>query len=1238
MKNFIIKIVETLKNRKIVNNDKKISEKQEEPMVYINKPISNFEEDVLGVKTYVDRIDKAIKDEANVIGVIGDYGTGKSSLIELLKNKYPDSININMWNNTYSKENNENPNEKSIKNLTKNFLFQMAMGDGRQFAQYINKKLSKNYGILSIIKSGKHFWRYFILAIIFAGLYKIAEGLPIDIYDTSIYHSFCNCFGSGFFPDGLIQNIIILLYGVFIDFKIVLLIISILFLIKAILKTTIVFSLWDSQSKRTPDVNDLYDIYLEIAERITKKYSKRIIIIEDLDRTNKIEDIKEFIKEIYRFNDVLPEETRNKLIYIIEVKSEEAMEIIKEHLNQEVTGTKGTKETKKEKLYKKVFFFKVILNPIHNSDCEQILLELLKTNKKKLKEILGLDLENTLPNEFAYIVRGNNLTIRDLKERLNRSFEIYENLKYKGGETDATIDYKKCAIVAYLESKYPKKIKEFIDKEGNFTDVLEKSYIIKQNNKLSLTEKIEEIKSIINEKESDEFTDEIATLIANDLIDEDFRLYFYNYPKGQRIKSTEEEYVEKLILYPSQNKQIDDEKIRKAVEKNKEIVVNCYERRKKENLVFPRIIFENEILYKTALNRFYDKVVETLEKDIKWKAENRSESGKIIQKICDYEVDSKQILEEYASFLLNDFKQLPENEIIGARTEIIKASKKYLLCFKSIFVNDDIILITKDELNLIEDISIKLQLINEKIVDEKDLSVIINVLNSKRLELNDFKRATEIYYGIDETLGLANIPSEVLEFLTINKKIDDRLFGTISESFIQNRQVIDEGKLVKYLNDINVNDISEEYFRNIDDMKISKKLSEEILLGLKKRNQKKTLWINLILQGRVSELELEENLEENLIIIKDISNILGTELLNLRKEIIKRGLEVEYKSIFINDNPLITSEEIDMLQNIEQIKMLTNFEKLREEDIENLVKKINEIYITKEDLIKVIELFDKTKTVNNIKDMNLVKQFFSVFEWKNVEKLTDEQRSYIYRILKEPLRLTDNNYAIEFSYRIGYIIKEIDNQLYIQARNNENYYDEYTKLANKIDIPTEQTITNILNFSKECKLNANISAELWKRGYYSKSLVGKILWENKLDINHVKMNIDEYVKVYIQTERAHDIMANNNDFLQIILDEERYENIKNKNKLTPFYKLRQPMKFVKHIFEVLSDSDIYEYLKSPWELNTETDSMEFQKFICEDKYIKFIENQEVYEIIKFKLWKASHKSLLTKARNKKFDN
>ena len=43
-------------------------------------------------------------------------------------------------------------------------------------------------------------------------------------------------------------------------------IVALFFAIKAILKTTIVFSLWDSQGKRSPDTTDIYDIYLEVAK------------------------------------------------------------------------------------------------------------------------------------------------------------------------------------------------------------------------------------------------------------------------------------------------------------------------------------------------------------------------------------------------------------------------------------------------------------------------------------------------------------------------------------------------------------------------------------------------------------------------------------------------------------------------------------------------------------------------------------------------------------------------------------------------------------------------------------------------------------------------------------------------------------------------------------------------------------------------------------------------------------
>ena len=48
----------------------------------------------------------------------------------------------------------------------------------------------------------------------------------------------------------------------------------------------------------------------------------------------------------------------------------------------------------------------------------------------------------------------------------------------------------------------------------------------------------------------------------------------------------------------------------------------------------------------------------------------------------------------------------------------------------------------------------------------------------------------------------------------------------------------------------------------------------------------------------------------------------------------------------------------------------------------------------------------------------------------------------------------------------------------------------------------------------------------------------------------------------------------------------------------------------------------------------EKDSWEFQKLMCDDKYIKYIEEDEYYYIVLEKLWKPSHKAQVTKNRNK----
>ena len=55
---------------------------------YINKPITDTDADEIGMDVYVDYLESAIEQGASMISVVSRFGTGKSSLIELLKKKY----------------------------------------------------------------------------------------------------------------------------------------------------------------------------------------------------------------------------------------------------------------------------------------------------------------------------------------------------------------------------------------------------------------------------------------------------------------------------------------------------------------------------------------------------------------------------------------------------------------------------------------------------------------------------------------------------------------------------------------------------------------------------------------------------------------------------------------------------------------------------------------------------------------------------------------------------------------------------------------------------------------------------------------------------------------------------------------------------------------------------------------------------------------------------------------------
>ena len=139
---------------KIEEKNKLFQQKKDARKVILfnNSPITNTKDDAFDFKTKACAIKEAIDNKANIIALIGEYGVGKSSLTKLLYKKYPFSfrkpIFINLWDCVVENERKEDETTY----FTKSFLYQLASKNKKKlsFARYINQRLSKSYGKISL--------------------------------------------------------------------------------------------------------------------------------------------------------------------------------------------------------------------------------------------------------------------------------------------------------------------------------------------------------------------------------------------------------------------------------------------------------------------------------------------------------------------------------------------------------------------------------------------------------------------------------------------------------------------------------------------------------------------------------------------------------------------------------------------------------------------------------------------------------------------------------------------------------------------------------------------------------------------------------------------------------------------------------------------------------------------------------------------------------------------------------
>ena len=73
-----------------------------EELLFLNTPVSDAKQDVIGVNKYVDKLNAAIDAGAQMIAITAPFGAGKTSVVELLEKKRKEKdqekiIKISMW-------------------------------------------------------------------------------------------------------------------------------------------------------------------------------------------------------------------------------------------------------------------------------------------------------------------------------------------------------------------------------------------------------------------------------------------------------------------------------------------------------------------------------------------------------------------------------------------------------------------------------------------------------------------------------------------------------------------------------------------------------------------------------------------------------------------------------------------------------------------------------------------------------------------------------------------------------------------------------------------------------------------------------------------------------------------------------------------------------------------------------------------------------------------------------------
>ena len=1188
--------------------------KKSTPLVFLNTPVTDKAKDVVGLSVYAQKLSEAIDAGAQMIAVTSPFGSGKTSLIELLRKQriFNKIIKIPMWSQINSTEDKNDTIE-----LHRNFVYQIANQLNPKKGTYINRRLSNNYGLLKLHTNKPILYFLTILIIVFMiSIWFINE------YESNVIE---------FFP--VLENIIDTL-------PLILTFVSVVLGLIVISLGEIIFSSIKSEKEREIECDEIIDLYREeiVKGSIPFWCRKLIVVIEDLDRTDKSDAVIDFLKELRKY--YIPEENgvfrrfRKKVIFIVTIKSEA-------ELLDNSTKKDDVNINTQQSLYEKIFDYILNLHTINIEDYNSVLDGLLKTKREEIETILKLNKGTELINVpgMQWITRGEKVDIREIKARLNSAFLLYESLESKFSTKPS---FEKCAVAAYLTTAYAKEFSETDHYAfGKLVDLYIKGEEINYEDYLP--------------SYNQSYLDEIKTLIKAKHIDGTYHMYYYNYPKNSIIYTYDEMCIQKAILYGERSDKF-QEAITNVLNAKSDIIRVTMDKVIKLGIVLPDIVFENESLYIHLLKHYESKVYEWFD-NLDYSIESAEKTTNLIIKLLHYDSERKVYNSNFANKLCNIWEaKFKESSILVLRKRLCIDFSSEVLWYQKLFFNHHSLITDKEMAELSYESIIELVNVESDSFDYNAMKNLISLFPSFSVSMSKMTPQESERYNscttltkklldnIEEIFDIDTLVMVYFDFMfktqCIFKKYEEKILNyyyecdeneTIQQNIFNRYQ-----QLINMLDEYELSDKTAEY---IDELDIFTGYSEHVAYKMFNHGYYITAMLILIELDK----EPEFNLECNITAVSEaiewfVAN--NDYLEKLRFSILKtnRDIILNYKVLFSSSCPSLSEVEMNTLLKLEGITEKDIFNLIHPSTVREECAKELALYFSRKyqsnslayEILIYISNFEAETAIlcmENINfDTSIKYQDFSINKKNDIKKRFDT----IYD-------LNTIQGVLDFMAVTKTLDSKLEQFIYEESIEDENTIKQYVSIANQSAIKSINSMT-IKIFSSTSSLhscNDAIAEKLFESQKYKRYIVGKTLYNSRFDMdkgNRFNILWQEYISIFVadgyNTTRGY--MSQNLKFLSEIMDRKAY--------------IEMPFKRRIELHRLLQDADCLDDLTSyaPTEMleylckiNGFKDEMAATTFVnMVERYPTLLKSDKLYEHTHEKLVSPHLKGRYTKLRKK----